>query len=405
MDQVYQRFRPIFAPKALAARLLLLASVFQFLLHASLGQTNGTARRDDLRIVREEPLQLLDEREVGGRVYDLTFSPVAGSTACAIALDGSVQVWELTGRPKRVSSLTPPVPREFQVPGVEPSPHPIAFSRDGSRLAAAYYGVQIWDFEHRKLLFAVPLLWTPEAIRFTGLDSSLVVACSYDGLFTVKGDTPGMLQVFTRGMYEQRQVNGPRSFEIFKGPSLEGRSATHPTEWDDCFCLVVFPDGRRFAAGGNSQLPKHAGRRRREPSVKVWDIDSRRLVNAIGDAERLILRFCLSPDSQTFYSCGPRVLGWDTTKSAPPIKAFPTTGNNTVSIAAAPNGRLLGAGALDGTVTIWDVASAERLATLTHPGGPVYCLAFSPDSGKLVAAGERGIATVWDTKLMPNEQK
>ncbi len=65
---------------------------------------------------------------------------------------------------------------------------------------------------------------------------------------------------------------------------------------------------------------------------------------------------------------------------------------------------MLAAGGSDGTVIVWDVNSATRLATLMHGAGPVYALAFSPTSTILVAAGERGIATVWEIKVTPRKQ-
>jgi WD40 repeat protein len=402
MNHVHQRIWSAFAPNALASRAVLIALLFHFLEPASLGQTNESTERSRLRIVGQESLRLSGEA-AGGRVHDLAFSPVRDSTVCAIAMDGAVQVWELTGKPKMVTRLTPPVPSEFQTPGAEATPHPISLSYDGSRLAVAYFGIQIWDFGQRKLLFAVPMLWTPEAIRFTGLDNSLVVACSFHGSFKVPSDTPGKIQVFSRNMYERTRVNDPSNFEIFKGSWLERRGGTDPPEMGDSYCLAVFPDSKRFAAGGASLVPDRPRVRRSEPSVKVWDIGSGRPVIAIGDKERPIVRFCLSPDGRTLYSCGGMVLGWDATKSTPPIKTFLASSDRTVSVAVSPNGKMLGAGALDGTVVIWDADSALRLATITHSGGAVYCLAFSPDSGKLVAAGERGVATVWDIKLMPKE--
>jgi WD40 repeat protein len=402
MNHVYQHIWSTFAPNALAPRAVLVALVFHLLEPASLAQTNGAKQPCSLRIVGQEALRLSGEAE-GGRVYDLAFSPARDSTVCAIALDGDVQVWELKGRPKMVTRLTPPVPREFQKEEAEPTPHPISFSCDGSRLAVAYFGIQIWDFDQRKLLFAVPTLWTPEAIRFTGPDNSLVVACSFHGTFKVSIHTPGKIQVLTRDVYERLPVHDPSNFEILGGPQLE-RTLTDPHDMDDSYCLAVFPDSKRFAVGGASLVRDRARDRGIEPTVKVWDIGSGRPVIAIGDKERPIARFCLSPDGRTLYSCGGMVLGWDATKSAPLFKTFPAPGGRTFSVAVSPNGKMLGAGARDGTVVIWDTDSAARLATLTHAGGPVYCLAFSPDSGKLVAAGERGMATVWDIKLMPKEQ-
>jgi WD40 repeat protein len=95
------------------------------------------------------------------------------------------------------------------------------------------------------------------------------------------------------------------------------------------------------------------------------------------------------------------MLGWDPAKSAPPIMTFDTAGRRMLSVAVSPDGAMLAAGDQDGTVVVWQIEGARRLGTLTHDAGPVYGLAFSPISTQLVAAGERGVATVWTLELHP----
>jgi WD40 repeat protein len=137
----------------------------------------------------------------------------------------------------------------------------------------------------------------------------------------------------------------------------------------------------------------------RESSVTVWDIAAGHRAFDIGDKEFPILRFCLSPNGCFLYSCGDKVLSWDATKSGPPIQEFDASGRRMISVAVSPDGTMLAAGGLDGTVVIWQIGSSTRLATLMHQGGPVYGLAFAPTSKKLVAAGERGVATIWDLEI------
>ena len=54
--------------------------------------------------------------------------------------------------------------------------------------------------------------------------------------------------------------------------------------------------------------------------------------------------------------------------------------------AFAPDGRWFATASDDGTVKLWDTATFRELATLDGFGGPVWCLAVSPD-GKTIATG------------------
>lgn len=54
------------------------------------------------------------------------------------------------------------------------------------------------------------------------------------------------------------------------------------------------------------------------------------------------------------------------------------------SVAFSPNGKVLAAGAWDGTVHVWEVASGKEIHKFHETNGPIRALAFSPD-GKILA--------------------
>lgn len=71
------------------------------------------------------------------------------------------------------------------------------------------------------------------------------------------------------------------------------------------------------------------------------------------------------------------------------------------AVAFSPDGKLLAAGRLDGTVWLWDVESRQHLTTLNSQNTLVYGLAFSPDSTKLAVSsglslGSDNVIRVWD---------
>jgi len=67
-----------------------------------------------------------------------------------------------------------------------------------------------------------------------------------------------------------------------------------------------------------------------------------------------------------------------------------------VGVAISPDGKTLAACAVDGTVKLWDLASAQCRRTVKAHQGTCRCVAFSPDGKLLASAGDDRQVKLWD---------
>ena len=72
-----------------------------------------------------------------------------------------------------------------------------------------------------------------------------------------------------------------------------------------------------------------------------------------------------------------------------------------LSLAFRPDGKMLASGSRDGTIKLWDVASATISATL-NGHAPVRSVAFSPDGRTLATGGDDRTVKLWDVATGEN---
>jgi WD40 repeat protein/uncharacterized caspase-like protein len=183
--------------------------------------------------------------------------------------------------------------------------------------------------------------------------------------------------------------------------------------------VVAFsPDGKLIASGGGNTVSGGS------PSIKLWDLQSGKLLHSI-PTQSIVHTVSFSPDSSMIASSGGEIqllrsatTGmeakgtdgviklWDV-QSGKLIKALDSQTGLIQSVVFSPDGKLLASGNYDKTIKLWDVQTGKLIRSLLKMKPKVIdsyqgCeqLAFNSDGSVLAAAGlmfgEEKTVTLWD---------
>ena len=282
--------------------------------------------------------------------FDRRFNPAAvawhGQIAATADADGAVRLWRPdTG--KQVRRLRPPGP---------PAPaNSVAFSRDGSQLAAAVGPrAVVWNLRTG----SKPL------VRSYATDL-LAVAFSPDGRVVATGDDLG----------------GARVWNLRTGVDVELNGHEKAIE-----SVAFSPDGRSLVTASQDETARSGTSR------------SRRTRAELRGHNDLVL-------SATFARDGKRVVtgGADGTIrvwAVGPIRCSPSSSfpsrRRLFGVAFHPRGRLPVTASEDKTAQVWDWRSGRIEHVLRHDDS-VEAASFSPDGEHVLTAGADGAARVWKT--------
>src|SRR5262249_50771712 len=151
--------------------------------------------------------------------------------------------------------------------------------------------------------------------------------------------------------------------------------------------VTLSPDGAVLAYS-STDLP-----------ILLWEAATGKQLAKLGTKQPSLSQLAFSPDGRALaakeYGRG-KVHLWDLTtrKELPCLEERDI--ETTECIAFSPDGRLLAVGGSDGVISLWEIASAKKVARFQGPKR-IHSLAFSPD-GRTVAAGDGEHCTilVWD---------
>jgi len=328
----------------------------------------------------------------------VAFDPTGRKIASAGA-DRRVQIWDAaTGRP-----LGPAI--DLGSPGER-----VAFDSTGRMLltAAESTGVRLWDAASGEA--RSPMLDTAAGARHAVLsedgDRLLVLdAESVARLWHMRRPAPTSSQAPATSSRAERghcfaatdihsdattaclSPDGAHALVCGEGSSHLIRLArsvpsVHLTHSGSIADATFSPDGRRFACGGY------------DGAIRVWDAPSGRLRLALR-SEGEIKQVLFSPDGRLILAAtGRRVSAWRVADGRVAATVAPASRRQQVAaMAVSPDGRTLAVADEAGRVELHDTAGGVRRGRFAGPRG-VTSMEFSPDSIRLLVAGEDGAVVI-----------
>jgi WD40 repeat protein len=292
----------------------------------------------------QKPLATFDR---ANRPLAAVFSPAADLVATGDR-DGVVRLWRAsTGAPQG----------ELRVSG-EPAPVTgVAFSGDGSRLAAAR-GSQtvVWSVRTGSRLFLRSQQDDVQAIAFAAGSGRLAA-----------GDIAGVTRVWNLRTGQAVEVRGHEG-------TITG--------------LAFSPDGASFVTASEDE------------TGGIWDAGTGTSIAELRGHRGLVLGAAFAPDGKTVVtgSTDGTIRTWAV--ASDPVEAVldAPTGKRLRDVGFAPDGKRLVTASEDLTARVWDLESRSVLHVLPHGGGDdewVESARFSRDGQHVLTAGDDGTAKVW----------
>jgi eukaryotic-like serine/threonine-protein kinase len=226
-----------------------------------------------------------------------------------------------------LSALTAPVPSVMS----------LGFSPDGRLLAAgsADGTLALWNPHEARMLAALKGHLNRVTNVVFSPNGKFLASAGEETRNGVKGGDDHRVRLWD--VASGREVRQFVHETVFSG---EGRH-----DFTGVFCIVFSRDGRQIFTGS------------RDDMIRVWDVETGRLIRIQKGHAGDVLSLSLSPDGARLASCGH-----------------------------------------DGTLRIWDTALGQDVQTLKPHAGRLMSVAFSPDGSRLAAGADHNQVVVWDAR-------
>lgn len=322
-------------------------------------------------------------------VSDAAFSP-DGRFLISGSYDGSVRLWDLTTN--RFNADVREFPADYQRP--KAPDNAFSLSPDGRHFACIYTN---GTFSLREIPSLVEGPRLPVPIPDV---SALAVAVGGQTIAFVGGGGDVVLWNALTG--KTNLVGQPFASRCSRATfSLDGKHLAIGSTHAIAVCDVMTKKFRTFQntkpsallslSFSPNALKLMAGYW--NGAVKVWDFDRLSPERALPGHGYQVNSMALLPDEKTLVSVSRQIVFWDLETGAqrrvlqPRPALFRT-------VAISPDGSRLAAGAADGLITIWDMATMQEVASLSGHTRPLMDMRFLPDGNTLVSVADNEVR-VW----------
>jgi WD40 repeat protein len=337
------------------------------------------------------------------------------STAC----DPSVRMWNLEGM-KELRRFTPAAPSvvnnfPFMINNWQFNDNQIMMeamgtsgqiSPDGKIVAATWTNrnIHLWNADTGKLL--KELQDQSEQQVYNG---SHVLAFRPDSRELASGFGDGRVRLWDAATAKKKRSIVWHHFS---------QNDPNNQEWGSISAVTYSPDGRMLAAAG--YIMNNIDSR---PVVRVWELatlEERLRVRVARKQDALsqftnrhffggyqgnnqALGLVMSADGRTLaLGAGTTIYLWDLRRGKE-IRQFAGPQLFARALAFSPDGKLLAAGKLDGSIRLWRVQTGELLCDIPGHDLAVCSVAFSPDGKRLVSGSMDSTVLAWDVDFLERE--
>jgi RNA polymerase sigma factor (sigma-70 family) len=276
------------------------------------------------------------------------------------------------------------LPAEAHSVALAPNGRAVAFRTDAKTLA-------VWDLAAGAARARVPDL-ERDRFRCPGCDPPGGLRLSPDGSLLARITAEG-----TVGVWE---VPSGRSRWRLDEAARAGMGRAFGETLQD---VVFAANGRRLAALKSGTSPEKPP----ASSVFLWDLDRGKLVRRLDGFKQLSALVVLAPDGRMLAAASQdgTVALWEIATGKERLRLRAGVTGPLTALAYSPDSGLIIAAGPGQTLWCWDAVTGQRLGQRSGDQAHVGVLAFAPDGRKLVSGGKGGTLLLWDVASFQTEER